>query len=265
MKLPSLDTSPRGWLRVALWTVLGTIACILATLAYDSYSFMQMAPVDRMRSVTNDILIPIILAPPLLFFFSSKIRELAIAKHELTRLATTDSLTACLNRGAFTALVDAYLEQVNQPMERRSGALLVIDADHFKAINDNFGHDKGDEALRIISNAIRDIVRGGDVIGRLGGEEFGVFLPGCGIEAAEAVANRIRSTITEAEFTPDGAPKVLTVSVGGAVFAQHIEFSELFRLADQQLYRAKEMGRNRVALLNMDAPESGGYYTPTLH
>ena len=94
---------------------------------------------------------PLVIAGPLLYFyFSSKLRELAIAHHELAIHASTDSLTSVLNRGAFTTLVDAYLARVKAE-ENGAGALLVIDVDHFKRINDRFGHDAGDQALTIIA------------------------------------------------------------------------------------------------------------------
>jgi len=92
------------------------------------------------------------------------------------------------------------------------------------------------------------MLRAPDLVGRLGGEEFGVFLPGATTEQAEHVAERIRQTVNDAEFMPAGAPHLLSVSVGGAVFENELPFAELFRLADQQLYAAKQAGRNRVAI-----------------
>jgi diguanylate cyclase (GGDEF)-like protein len=91
-------------------------------------------------------------------------------------------------------------------------------------------------------------VRSGDLVGRLGGEEFGVFLPGANDVNAADVAERIRRAIAEAAFLPNGASCPLSVSVGGAVYEARIDFSDLFRVADQRLYQAKEAGRNRVQL-----------------
>lgn len=126
--------------------------------------------------------------------------------------------------------------------------MLIIDADNFKSVNDHFGHDRGDEALIAIAKAIKDMLREPDLVGRLGGEEFGVFLPGASREQAELVAERIRQNVTAARFTPNGHTHPLSVSVGGAVFEKELPFAELFRLADQQLYAAKQSGRNRVAI-----------------
>ncbi len=105
-------------------------------------------------------------------------RQLANAHKQLTVIASTDGLTSCFNRAAFTTLVDAYLERVNQQERRCDGALLVMDVDHFKNVNDNFGHDAGDEALKLTAQSIRSTLREVDLVGRMGGEEFSVFLPG---------------------------------------------------------------------------------------
>jgi diguanylate cyclase (GGDEF)-like protein len=246
-----IDWSARGWARVFLVTVGGALGCVAVALTVDSFSFMNLPAAERVRPILINILLPIALAMPLLFFFMSKLRELAIAHHKLQIVASTDSLTAVLNRGAFTMLVDAYLGRVEEQETAYKGALLVIDADHFKAINDRYGHDRGDDALKIIARAIESTLRGADIVGRIGGEEFGVFLPGSTPQQAQGVAERIRKAIADAEFTPDGSRAELSVSVGGVSFNHNVPFTELYRLADQRLYQAKQAGRNRVALMTM--------------
>jgi len=94
---------------------------------------------------------------------------------------------------------------------------------------------------------------GADIVGRIGGEEFGVFLPGSNPLRAEAVAERIRQAISDVEFIPDGSKRHLSVSVGGAVFERQVPFGALYRTADQLLYEAKERGRNCVAMSLMHA------------
>jgi diguanylate cyclase (GGDEF)-like protein len=246
------DFSARGWGRVILVTALGTLLCIAVPVAVDLL-FMDFGPEDLAKSLRNDVLLPIILAVPLLFAFSYKMRQLAITQAELQVVASTDSLTAVLNRGAFTMLVDAYLTAVQEQQAEKSGALLIVDADHFKSINDRFGHDSGDEALKIIAGSIRGLVRNADLVGRIGGEEFGVFLPGSNSRDAERVAERIRETINAARFTADGEPRALSVSVGGVIFDHTVAYSELYRIADQELYRAKQAGRNCVSITPMPA------------
>lgn len=248
MRKQMLDFSPRGWGRVWLWTLLGTLLCIAVALSVDSFNFHALDSDRLLRAVLIDVFVPIALAVPMLLFLTIKLRDLAVAHHELSVIASTDSLTGVLNRGAFTAVVDAHLAELRRTARQNDGALLVVDADNFKAINDSFGHDQGDEALRIIAAAIQSILRPTDIVGRIGGEEFGIFLPGSAPSLSAAIAERVRHTVATAEFRPRGEQQILSVSVGGAMFHHGLSFSELFRIADQQLYAAKQNGRNRVAV-----------------
>lgn len=240
-----LDWSARGRARVWLLMALGTLICVAFAFAIDSFDVAT----GRWRwgsDPVNNFVIPVLLAPPFFFLLLDKMRQLAVAHTELMTVASTDSLTSLLNRRAFTELVDGYLKRVEESDRRIGGALLVIDVDHFKAVNDKFGHTSGDEALKLIAQTIRDTVRQADLVGRVGGEEFCVFMPGQGRESAEAAAERIRIAVTETEFAPDGARHALSVSVGGVAFEDVSPFSDLYRTADERLYAAKHNGRNRV-------------------
>jgi diguanylate cyclase (GGDEF)-like protein len=241
-----LDLSPMGWGRVILTTTIGTVICVAVAVCVDSFNFASYDAATRLRSLLTDVLLPTVLAVPLLLFFTSKLRDLAIAHEKLTIYASTDSLTQVMNRGAFSTLVDAYLREVEA--RQVHGALLIIDADHFKAVNDRYGHERGDEALISIARAIKSALRSPDLVGRLGGEEFGVFLPGVGADQAERVAERIRETIHDLDFRPGGTAHQLSVSVGGAVFDRPLPLRDILRIADRQLYRAKEGGRDRVVI-----------------
>lgn len=244
-RLFSLDLSPRSRARVALLTGLGTLCCIAVAFGIDGYSFETGAWAWGARPL-NNLVIPLVLAPPFFFYLLSKLRELAEAHHELLMVSATDELTSLYNRRAFTALVDACLDKTRAA--HATGALLVIDVDHFKAVNDSFGHDRGDEALQVIADAIRSVVREADIVGRLGGEEFCVFLPAGGYEAASRIGERIRTAVHAAPFAPEGRRHALSVSVGGAVFEEDASFSDLYRQADRTLYAAKRNGRNRVEI-----------------
>ena len=241
-----LDLSPVSWGRVIVTTIVGTAICIAAAVYVDSFNFASFDAPTRVRALLTDVLLPAVLAVPLLLFFSSKLRELAIAHEKLTIYASTDSLTQVMNRGAFSTLVDAYLSEVEA--RQVHGALLIIDADHFKSVNDRYGHEHGDEALVSIARAIKSALRAPDLVGRLGGEEFGVFLPGIAPDQAGRVAERIRETIHDLDFQPAGTAHRLSVSVGGAVFDRPLPLREILRIADRQLYRAKEAGRDRVSI-----------------
>lgn len=243
-----MDLSPEGKGRVVLMTSVGTIVCIVFVIIVDSFNFPQLSPTQLLHSLVTDIVVPIALAVPLIWLFASKLRQLAIAHRELAEFAATDSLTRVMSRAAFSTLVEAFLEDASKRRADASGALLIVDADEFKSINDRFGHDNGDKALVSIADCIRGTLRAGEIVGRIGGEEFGVFLPTVNLPQAEMVAERIRRSVVECVFDPGGKREQLTVSVGGAAFRQPLSFDNLFREADQQLYAAKRAGRNRIAI-----------------
>lgn len=203
------------------------------------------------------IVAPLVLGGPMVFYMSMRQVELQLAYERLEAAAARDSLTNCFNHGAFVDAVTGALENT----AGHGGALLVVDADHFKSINDRFGHASGDTALKLIVAAIRASVGASDIIGRLGGEEFGVFLPGAGPIGAGRTAEAIREAVQMIEFDAGEESCTLSVSVGGAVTSEPTGFSELFRSADQRLYRVKETGRNNIDILVMP-PRPANVTTP---
>jgi two-component system cell cycle response regulator len=168
-------------------------------------------------------------------------------KEQLATLAITDPLTHLPNR---RALVDRLTIEVDRA--RRYGTvvtLLMIDIDHFKSVNDNYGHLAGDDALRDLAVILQGAIRTVDVAARYGGEEFVVVLPETGPEGAVAFAERVRERVASHAFVAAGAPLRLTASIGVATFPGErvSSIEELFAEADAALYRAKAAGRNRVA------------------
>jgi diguanylate cyclase len=242
------DLSPTGRGRVALVTLAGMFGSMAVAILIVSYTTTFMTSFARDMSFMFAVLMPLLVSGPVFYFFSSKLRELALAHRELARIASQDSLTTCLNRGAFVTLVDAYLSQVNSRQPLRGG-LLVVDADHFKDVNDRYGHLVGDDALRRIAAVIKGSLRETDLVGRVGGEEFAVFLPLANMAQAKAVAERIRQGVTGLDFSPLGHSSPLSVSVGGAMFRGAVSFEQLFGAADGRLYEAKKHGRNRVEFM----------------
>ncbi|MBO6717875.1 MAG: GGDEF domain-containing protein [Rhizobiaceae bacterium] len=167
--------------------------------------------------------------------------DLAEAHSRLAEKARHDDMTGMLNRESFFAA----LEDARGLVE--SGTLLIIDADHFKRINDNHGHLTGDDALLAISDAIGLALRKDDLRGRIGGEEFAVFLSGATPAEARQTAERIRREVESIRFKPkNGGLIPLSVSIGAATHRKASTLSELMREADGRLYRAKREGRNRV-------------------
>ncbi|MFD2051613.1 GGDEF domain-containing protein [Mesorhizobium calcicola] len=242
-----LDLSPTSWGRVIAVTAAGTAFFIAVAFFVDSFNFPYLSAEAVWRAQLTDLMLPLVLGGSFLLFLMWKIRQLAIAQRELSIVAATDSLTAVLNRGAFSMLVEAYLEQTRKQEQTNSGALLIIDADHFKLINDRLGHDCGDQALKLIAQAIKGQLRGGDVVGRIGGEEFGVFLPGVDPSQSWVVAESIRRRIREMDFSPGGRPYQLSVSIGGTSFSGPTTYEEIFVAADRRLYTAKSNGRDQVS------------------
>jgi diguanylate cyclase (GGDEF)-like protein len=239
---------------VIVLTVLGTLCCIAVAFLVDSYSLQQGWRWGA--NPVNNVLIPLLLAPPFFFYLLSKLRQLAIANSRLLQVASTDNLTSCLSRAAFTTLVDAYLSRVSDTQARTEGALLVFDVDHFKSVNDRFGHDQGDEALKLIVQKIKSEVRDIDLVGRMGGEEFAVFLPGVSRGSTMAVAERIRASVREINFRPRDKICVLSISIGVVTFMSPALFHDLYRSADQQLYEAKRNGRDRVKAMHLRVGQS---------
>lgn len=250
--------SARSWLKLTQWTVFGTLGCVAICVGVNYVLFIGEPSDVFVKALVSATVLPTLLAGPLFFFLSLKLRELAIANHRLSELASIDSLTGCLNRGAFTRVVDEFLE-IKQPNQTPAGALLVIDADHFKSINDRFGHHRGDEALMLVADTIRSRLSKGDRLGRLGGEEFGVFLQGVDLAEGSTVAEYIRQSISSLDFRVDGLRCKLSVSIGGAAFARHMEFADLFRIADKQLYAAKNGGRDRIEMICVPERESADH------
>jgi len=165
--------------------------------------------------------------------------ELAAAHRRLEEKAKRDTMTGMLNRETFFGVLDRSRRKSDR------GALLLIDADHFKKINDNFGHLTGDKALLDIATAITGAVRSGDVLGRIGGEEFAAFLIGATEQEARRVAERVRRAVEAVVFTPEEDKVIpLTVSIGGTVCVVDATVSDLMRTADKRLYAAKNGGRN---------------------
>jgi two-component system cell cycle response regulator len=182
-------------------------------------------------------------------FYQDRFRsDLSIA----LELALTDPLTSLYNQ----RYLRRHLSGLFQSGQGRPIALLMIDVDHFKSVNDRFGHASGDQALKMIAEVFRDNIRAFDSLARYGGEEFVVVMPGSNPDDAAAAAERLRLAVETIAFEPKaGQPHRLTISVGVACSSEETASSDqLLSLADKALYRAKEFGRNRVELAPPRAP-----------
>ena len=181
-------------------------------------------------------------------------RTILIAEARLRKQATRDPLTGLANRSHFDAQATEALER-----SQRSGVpvtLLLCDVDHFKRVNDQYGHAVGDQVLVAMGQVLADNLREGDVLARWGGEEFLALMPASPLDAARATAERIRAAVAHAPLSVGPAPIALTLSFGVAQVHGPDDLQAAIARADQALYAAKHAGRNRVQLAGENATDA---------
>jgi diguanylate cyclase len=167
----------------------------------------------------------------------------------LVELSSRDALTGLANRRSFDLALARELDRVARSGE--PALLLALDIDHFKRVNDGFGHAAGDLVIQAVARALLECVRPMDLVARVGGEEFAIILPNCPSAFGETVAERVRRRIERMPVTVGaGQPLAVSVSIGGAFAPQWVRSTAALWVerADQQLYRAKAVGRNVVQL-----------------
>ncbi len=186
---------------------------------------------------------------------AAEIKKLKKEISRLRELAFKDELTKLYNRRGFKEEAGKFLSEVvafkNFPERRqaflvKNFCLIIVDADHFKKINDTYGHDAGDEALKMMSKLITERVREVDVVGRWGGEEILIGLVGASEVDGGVIAEYIRSHVENTPIKHKRKSFNLTVSCGVADLAHAKDFEDLFKQADKALYQAKRAGRNKV-------------------
>lgn len=170
--------------------------------------------------------------------------ELEAAKKELEKLAYTDSLTGVNNRFSFLEKTDKELSR-----SKRLGyslGLMMLDLDHFKLINDNYGHDAGDQVLQRFASTVKACLRKEDTFGRLGGEEFAIVIPGGDKIGMHKLANRLREAVEAIEFSFFENGKNVTISIGYTQIRNNETIKTALKRADTHLYTAKDKGRNCI-------------------
>jgi diguanylate cyclase (GGDEF)-like protein len=183
------------------------------------------------------------------YFFRQLVRKLMEARRQLETFATTDALTGLYNR---RRILERFEEECERARRGSAGmSCIMLDADHFKQVNDEYGHLKGDEVLRMIADRSRATLRLYDILGRYGGEEFLALLPGTDLETARAAAERIRQAVAADLIlrTSAGTLRPTTVSLGVAQWQPGDTVDSVIHRADEALYRAKAGGRNRVEVV----------------
>lgn len=239
-------------IRAPVWFSATLLICFMGLNASRSMAiglgFLDdPARADQVEIVTYILYIAVALGMAFGFFWMTA----TILTSKLEQMASTDPLTRVYNRRVFLDWCEKELSRARRTVT--PFAILILDLDHFKKINDNFGHHAGDEVLCAVVEEIQDSVRGIDILGRWGGEEFTVLLPGASLGAAFVVAQRIRANIekillqTDAEGLEDAPGIQVTASVGVAAFrGGEDSIADVMQRADAALYQAKAEGRNKV-------------------
>jgi len=177
--------------------------------------------------------------------------NLVEARENLRFKASHDALTSIWNRGAIIELLERELSRARR--EGSSVGILLADIDHFKGINDTRGHLVGDEVLRAVTGRLKGEVRSYDAVGRYGGEEFLILLPGCDNAKLTAKAGQLVKLVERSSIETSAGPVPATISIGGIASGDspHAELKSLLRAADTALYRAKLSGRNRSEMAHL--------------
>lgn len=177
------------------------------------------------------------------FIIFMLVSERQVTAHKTA--ASIDPLTGLFNRRGFSELTGRMIER--EQSAGRPVTVLIFDIDHFKSVNDRFGHPAGDEILKLFSNVLVHTLRITDIVGRIGGEEFAAMLP-CAVDEAVIAAERVRTTFASAGVQVDDTPLATSVSIGVSGGPPGTDLNALLAAADTALYRAKRGGRNRVEI-----------------
>lgn len=187
----------------------------------------------------------------MVFHDVTRLRGLAM---QLSYQATHDGLTGLINRVEFDSRVEQAVHSANQ--HEKQHALMYIDLDQFKIVNDTCGHPAGDELLKLVTRTLRGCLRESDVLARLGGDEFGVLLLGCPLNIAETIADKLRQSVEDLRFRRDNMDFRIGTSIGLVpIVDSHTPLTDLMKAVDSACYIAKEQGRNRVHVYRPDDAE----------
>lgn len=237
----------------AAWAML---AIVLVTFVVDVVIMFLLTGFGLIQqpvsvSLISAAVLSLLIAPPIYWLVATPIkREYEKRLHaedraaELGKLAITDPLTRTRNRRGITIGVleaMAHAERYGHPL-----SVAMVDVDHFKEVNDTYGHKAGDRVLEGVASILVETLRMPDKIGRYGGEEFLLVLPETGLEQTTRIVERIRAAVDQAEFDIGDKKIKLTISIGATIFVKGEDLEQLLSRADSALYEAKQSGRNLV-------------------
>ncbi|MDT7517084.1 GGDEF domain-containing protein [Rhodoferax mekongensis] len=235
-------TSPRS----TFWIMLCTLCLFLMFefVGYDAHPEIASLPAHVITSFQIFIFVSMSLCVGSAVYFADW--SYYILENRLITLASQDFLTGLPNRRAFHSFLSEKRILTNSLDD--SYCICILDIDHFKRINDQYGHDTGDEVLKFVAQQMKKAVRAGDFVARIGGEEFVLLMPKTQLKDGIAVAERLREAIALCEFVGYWGSIQITVSLGMAQYFHGSTNSELIDIADRALYRAKQGGRNKLEI-----------------
>ena len=235
---------------VAVITAVAAIASLAVTMVAVTALVSQGFPVNVELAAILSVCVATAVAPPIAWYLVDMLLRLSAVEQEMRSLASYDSLTGLLSRHAFFDSAGNYVPLAKR--EQKPFAVMIVDLDHFKSINDRYGHPAGDAVLRLFADIINSVARRSDIIGRLGGEEFAIVLPSTTTAEALEFSERLHGAIHKAVLKYKGAAIKYTASIGLTEFDTDSEdgIDELLARADLALYQAKQDGRNRTATFN---------------
>lgn len=231
-----VESSGQVFVLLALITLISVAAPVLSVAT--ALAFMPGLPAESYWGILAlSAAIPLLIAPPIAVGALSILRLLTITIDRLDNCLRYDSLTGVLSR--------VYLLSQIRELLTRGGSFLMIDADHFKSVNDTYGHEVGDEALKRLAEVLKTALPPDALVGRLGGEEFGAFLPKLASFEAASVGNGLCEAVRRSGKVIAGRNINLTISIGVAFHRRESTFEQTVKFADEALYHAKRSGRDR--------------------
>lgn len=233
-----------GFTEIIFWGVaVMSVARIVLTLVAPPATSLQATPINVVAYAFYSGFI-------IVATLSVMWMEIETLQAALVRAARIDSLTGLQNRASVLAAFDREMSRCER--SATSFSLAIFDLDHFKRLNDQYGHPFGDRVLKAFAGVLKAGIRKHDTVGRYGGEEFALLMPGTGKETALRVAERLRRVLEARGITVDGERVGVTVSGGVSTYREDgADWDSLFSAADDALYKAKEAGRNRILTAGM--------------
>lgn len=235
---------------VIVVTAIAAVAALCVTMVAITALNSQGHSLNTEIAAILSVCVSAAVAPPIAWILVDMLLRIHAVEQEMRSLASYDSLTGLLSRHAFFDNANNYVSLAKR--ENKTFAVMIIDLDHFKSINDRYGHPAGDAVLQLFADVINSVARRSDIAGRLGGEEFAMVLPSTSTAEALEFAERLHGAIHKAVLKFKGKAIKYTASIGLTEFDTDSEDSidDLLARADLALYQAKQSGRNQTATFN---------------